>query len=253
MLQFIHGISMGEKDMELILYIVAIAVMIWSFAVQGRLKSLVKKYSKEEAASGKTANDCVREMLTLNDVYGVTMDHVGGELTDNFNPKENKIYLSDSTDGGTSITAIAIAAHECGHACQASDGMPAYKIRQVIAPFAGFASKVSIWLAIGGVFLMYLASRASYLSYDVGYWICTLGIAIYSLVFLFYLVTLPLERNASKRGLAAMKELGWVSDSQLKSAKKVLWAAGDTYAVALASSAVTLLRLLVLRGGRRRR
>ena len=104
--------------MEIILYIAAIIVMIWSIAVQGRLKRLVTKYSKEQAASGKTANDCVREMLAMNDVYGVTMDHVGGELTDNFNPKENKIYLSDSVDGGTSITAIAIAAHECGHACR---------------------------------------------------------------------------------------------------------------------------------------
>ena len=95
--------------MEIILYVAAIIVMIWSIAVQGRLKRLVTKYSKEQAASGKTANDCVREMLSMNDVYGVTMDHVGGELTDNFNPKENKIYLSDSVDGGTSITAIAIA------------------------------------------------------------------------------------------------------------------------------------------------
>ena len=219
--------------MEIILYIAAIIVMIWSIAVQGRLKRLVTKYSNEQAASGKTANDCVREMLAMNDVYGVTMDHVGGELTDNFNPKENKIYLSDSVDGGTSI-------------------LP-FKIRQLIAPFAGIASKLSVWIAIGGVVLMYFASRSSSLSYDLGYWICTLGITIYSVVFLFYLVTLPIERNASKRGLDAMKAGGWVSDAQLKSAKKVLWAAGDTYAVALAGSAVTLLRLLLLRGRGRRR
>ena len=133
--------------MEIILYIAAIIVMIWSIAVQGRLKRLVTKFSKEQAASGKTANDCVREMLAMNDVYGVTMDHVGGELTDNFNPKENKIYLSDSVDGGTSITAIAIAAHECGHACQASDAWLPFKIRQLIAPFAGIASKISVWIA----------------------------------------------------------------------------------------------------------
>lgn len=239
--------------MDIILYIAAIAVMIWSIAIQGRLKRLVRKYSQEEAASGKTANDCVREMLTMNEVYGVTMDHVGGELTDNFNPKESKIYLSDSVDGGTSITAIAIAAHECGHACQASDAWLPYKIRQAIAPFAGIASKVSVWIAIGGVFLMYLASRATSMSYELGYWICTLGIALYTLVFLFYLVTLPIERNASRRALATMKQAGWVSDAQLKSAKKVLWAAGDTYAVALAGSAVTLLRLLLLRGRGRRR
>ena len=236
--------------MEIILYIAAIIVMIWSIAVQGRLKRLVTKYSKEQAASGKTANDCVREMLAMNDVYGVTMDHVGGELTDNFNLKENKIYLSDSVDGGTSITAIAIAAHECGHACQASDAWFPFKIRQLIAPFAGIASKLSVWIAIIGVVIMYAAKSTEMSS--MGYYISTIGIVLYSVVFIFYLVTLPIERDASRRGLKAMKEFGWVSDDQYKAAKSVLWAAGDTYAVALASAALTLLRLLLMRGRRRR-
>ena len=97
---------------------------------------------------------------------------------------------------------------------------------------------------------MYAASSAEFS--NIGYVISTLGIVLYSVVFLFYLVTLPIERNASRRGLAAMKEFGWVSDNQLKAAKKVLWAAGDTYAIALASSALTLLRLLLMRGRRRR-
>lgn len=86
----------------------------------------------------------------------------------------------------------------------------------------------------------------------MGYTISTIGIVLYAVVFLFYLVTLPIERDASRRGLQAMKEFGWVSDDQFKAAKKVLWAAGDTYAVALASSALTLFRLLLMRGGKRR-
>ena len=238
--------------MEIIFYIALVIVIIWSFSVQGRLKSLVKKYSKVESTSGKTANECVDEMLRRNGVYGVTVDHVPGELTDNYNPKENKIYLSDSVYGHSTITAIAIAAHECGHACQASDGWAPYKIRQLIAPFAGFASKASIWIAMGGIFLMYLSTRSSNMSYQLGFTVCTLGIVLYTVVFLFYLVTLPIERNASKRGLEVMQECGWVSDDQLKAAKKVLWAAGDTYAVALASSALTLLSLLLRRGRARK-
>ena len=97
---------------------------------------------------------------------------------------------------------------------------------------------------------MYAASNIE--TSNMGYAISTIGIILYGAVFLFYLVTLPIERNASRRGLKAMEEFGWVSDDQLKAAKKVLWAAGDTYAVALASSAVTLLRLLLIRGRRRR-
>ena len=231
-------------------YLLAIGIMIWSLIVQGKLSRLVKKYSQVPAASGKDANTCVREMLASNEVYGVTIDHIPGEMTDNFNPKEEKINLSDTTYGKNSITAIAVAAHECGHACQAYSGMFLYKIRQAVAPVAGLTSKFSVWIAIIGVVIMY-ASRSLALN-NMGYWICTLGIVLYSVVFVFYLVTLPIERDASRRGLKAMKELGWVSSDQYGAAKKVLWAAGDTYAVALASSALTLLRLLLMRGNRRR-
>ena len=126
-----------------------------------------------------------------------------------------------------------------------------YKIRQGIAPAANITSRVSVWIAIIGVVIMY-ASKSSLELNNIGYWICTVGIALYTVVFLFYLVTLPIERDASRRGLKAMRELGWVSDDQLKAAKSVLWAAGDTYAVALASAALTLFRLLLMRGSRRR-
>ncbi len=241
----------GLGDYSGLFYLFAIALMIWSFIIQGRLKRLVKKYSSVRVASGKDANTCVREMLSANEVYGVTINHTGGEMTDNYNPKEETINLSDTTYGKDSITAVAVAAHECGHACQAHSGMIMYKIRQLIAPAAGVTSKISVWITIAGVLIMYAAAKNDGFS-DIGYYISTIGIALYSLVFIFYLVTLPIERNASRRGLKAMKEFGWVSDNQLKAAKKVLWAAGDTYAVALASSALTLLRLLLMRGRRRR-
>ncbi len=238
-------------DYSGLFYLLAIAIMVWSLIIRGRLNRLVKKYSEVEAASGKDANTCVAEMLRANEVYGVTVGHIPGDMTDNFNPKDETINLSDTSYGKSSITAIAVAAHECGHACQAYSGMFLYKIRQGIAPAASITSRVSVWIAIIGVVIMY-ASKSSLELNNIGYWICTAGIALYTVVFLFYLVTLPIERDASRRGLKAMRELGWVSDDQLKAAKSVLWAAGDTYAVALASSALTLLRLLLMRGRRRR-
>ena len=232
-------------------YALAIALMIWSFIIQGRLKSLVKKYSKVEAASGKDANTCVNEMLKANDVYGITVRAIPGDMTDNYNPKDDTINLSETSYGKTSITAIAVAAHECGHACLAHSGMVMFKVRQFIAPVASIMSKISVWITIAGVVIMYVAAKVSGAS-ELGYLISTIGITLYSIVVLFYLVTLPIERNASRRGLKAMKELGWVSDSQLRAARKVLWAAGDTYAIALASSALTLFRLILMRGSRRK-
>lgn len=237
-------------DYSFLFYIFAIAIMIWSLIVRGRLNRLVKKYSNVPVASGKDANTCVREMLSSNEVYGVTIQATSGEMTDNYNPKEETINLSETTYGRNSITAVAVAAHECGHACQAHSSMALYKVRQIIAPIAGITSKISVWIAIIGVVIMYAAKSLEMC--NMGYYISTLGIVLYSVVFIFYLVTLPIERDASRRGLKAMKEFGWVSDDQYKAARSVLWAAGDTYAVALASAALTLMRLLLMRGRRRR-
>ena len=237
-------------DYSFIFYILAIAIMIWSLIVRGRLNRLVKKYSDVPVASRKDANTCVQEMLAANEVYGVTVQATGGEMTDNYNPKDETIHLSETTYGKNSITAVAVAAHECGHACQAHSNMITYKIRQLIAPVASITSRFSVWIAIIGVIIM--SSAKSYEMSDLGFSISTIGIILYSIVVLFYLVTLPIERNASRRGLKAMKEFGWVSDEQYTAAKKVLWAAGDTYAIALASSALTLFRLLLMRNSRRR-
>ncbi len=237
-------------DYSFLFYVFAIAIMIWSLIVRGRLNRLVKKYSNVPVASGKDANTCVQEMLRANEVYGVTVQATSGEMTDNYNPKEETINLSETTYGRNSITAVAVAAHECGHACQAHSSMALYKVRQAIAPVASITSKISVWIAIIGVVIMY-AARTLEMS-NMGYTISTIGIVLYSVVFIFYLVTLPIERDASRRGLKAMKEFGWVSDDQYKAARSVLWAAGDTYAVALASAALTLLRLLLMRGRRRR-
>ncbi|MBR1797520.1 MAG: zinc metallopeptidase [Clostridiales bacterium] len=236
--------------MDYFLYMIGVIfVMVWSMIVQANLKSKVRKGSDIRAGSGKTANQVVEEMLLSHDIHGITIEHKPGQLTDCYSPKEGKIYLSDTTYGRDSITAIAIAAHEAGHAVQDSENMPIYELRQFMAPAVGVASRLGPIIVIIGVLLSAYTARANS---DIGYAISTIGIVVYFIAFLFYLVMLPVERNASSRAYKDMKEYGWVSSDQLSLAHKLLRAAGDTYAVALASSAVTLLRLLAIRGGRRR-
>ncbi|MBP5260895.1 MAG: zinc metallopeptidase [Clostridiales bacterium] len=231
-------------------YIVMIVIFIASLIIQGRLKSLVSKYSNVRTASGITSNEAVDQMLKENEVYGIVVKFTDGNLTDNYNSKEGTINLSKTTFNKDSIAAVAIAAHEAGHALQDAKGMGAYKVRQAIAPAVNFCSTAGVYVTIAGVVISYIIDKN--LMNGIGYTISTIGIVMYSVAVIFYAVTLWIERDASKRGWKAMQQFGWVSQDQLSAAKKLLWAAGDTYAIALASSAATLLRLLVMRGGRRR-
>ena len=197
-----------------------------------------KMYNELSPETAKFMNFmCDNELF---DVLGRKTKKVGGYMT--YLPDYKAPFIFANFNG-TADDADVIT-HECGHACQASDGMPAYKIRQMIAPFAGIASKISVWIAIAGVFVMYLASRATSLSYDLGYWICTLGIALYALVFLFYLVTLPVELDASRRALKILEKDGLLAGSEMAGARSVLSAAAMTYVAAAASAIVTLLRLI---------
>ncbi|SCW64466.1 hypothetical protein SAMN02910456_02330 [Ruminococcaceae bacterium YRB3002] len=231
-------------------YIIMIVIFLVSLIIQSRLKSLVAKYSKVPVASGITANEAVDQMLKENEVYGMVVKHIDGSLTDCYNSKEGTINLSDTTYNQNSIAAVAIACHEAGHALQDAKGMGAYKVRQAIAPAVNFCSTAGVYVTIAGVLISHFLERN--LGNGFGYTVSTIGIVMYSVAVIFYAVTLWIERDASKRGWKAMQQFGWVSQDQLGAAKKLLWAAGDTYAIALASSAATLVRLLMMRGGRRR-
>ncbi len=203
-------------DSGYIIYIIAAGIVfIWSMVVQSNLKSKMTKGAQMRAGSGKTANQVVEEMLRAHDVTGITVEHKPGNLTDCYSPKEGKIYLSDTTYGKDSVTAIAVAAHECGHAVQDHENMLLYEFRQLLAPAAGIASRVGPYIVIAGV-----------------------------------LISAYAQNSSSDIAFKDMKEFGWVADDQLSFARTALRAAGDTYAVALASSAITLLRLLAIRGSR---
>ena len=230
-------------------YILMIVIFVASMIIQGRLRRLASKYSNIPVASGITSNQAVLQMLNSYDVTGVVVKHTGGDLTDNYNSREGTINLSDTTYNRNSITAVAIAAHEAGHAVQDSQGMGAYRVRQFLAPAVNICSRLGVYVVLLGVVISYVVEKDFG---GIGYHVSTVGIVMYSVAVIFYAVTLWIERDASRRGWKAMQELQWVSDDQLRAAKKLLWAAGDTYAIALASSAATLLRLLAMRGGRRR-
>lgn len=234
-------------------YILAIGVYIVSMIIQARLQSTFKKYSKVRTTARYSADEAAEMILRDAEVTGLTIQPIQGSLTDNYNPKKQTINLSQSVYGSYSIAAIAVAAHECGHAIQDSRNWWFYRIRQFLAPIAGIASRGGVYIAMLGILIMAGGSYAEAAgSYELGYNIITIGIIAYFVAFLFYLIMVPVEYDASNRALKIIKEMGLVGEDQVKDCKKVLRAAGRTYVVAMASAGVTLLRLFLIRGNRRR-
>ncbi len=234
-------------------YILAIGVYIVSMIIQARLQSTFKKYSKVRTTARYSADEAAEMILRDAEVTGLTIQPIQGNLTDNYNPKKQTINLSQSVYGSYSIAAIAVAAHECGHAIQDSRNWWFYRIRQFLAPIAGIASRGGVYIAMLGILIMAGGSYAEAAgSYELGYNIITIGIIAYFVAFLFYLIMVPVEYDASNRALKIIKEMGLVGEDQVKDCKKVLRAAGRTYVVAMASAGVTLLRLFLIRGNRRR-
>ena len=214
---------------------------------QARVKSTYSKFSQVASSRGITAEQAVRIVLEQNGVSGVEIKPIAGDLTDNFNPKDNSINLSEPVYGHSSIAAIGVACHEAGHAVQYAKSYLPIKLRNSIVPICNIGSRLGIPIAIIGVVL------ASLEAYDLGMALIYFGIALYGLVALFQFITLPVELDASHRALAAIEEAGILTDDERQGAKSVLTAAAMTYVVALATALVNLLRIIVIfTGGRRR-
>lgn len=227
-----------------IFYIASIAIFVASLIIQASLKATVNKYSKVQTSI--TADEVARIILREEDVNGLRIQRIRGELTDCYSPKDGTINLSDTTFGKANVAAIAIAAHECGHAIQKEKGYPLYVLRQALVPVCNFASKAAQIVAMIGIALIYFSTELS---------VPVLNIAIfaYLISFLFYMVLVPVEYNASNRALKIIKEHNLVGRENNRGAKKVLRAAGRTYVIALASAALTLLRLVLIRNSARGR
>lgn len=225
----------GIDATYIFLVLPAVIFALWA---QFNVKSTFSKYSKIASRSGMTGFDSARRILDANGLGDVRIAHIAGDLTDNYNPTDNTIYLSDSVYSSNSAAAIGVAAHEAGHAVQHATGYTPIKIRAAIIPVTNIGSNLAMPLIILGIILSFPT-----LAY--------IGVAAFGLSTLFQLVTLPVEFDASGRALKALE--GSLDGDDLASARKVLRAAALTYVAALAVSLVNLLRLLIIVAGNDRR
>ena len=225
-------------------YIVLIPALILSIWASARVNSVYRKYSTIYSRRGYTAAMACRTVLDRNGLYDVRIEHIGGNLTDHYDPRENVIRLSDSVYNSTSAAAIGVACHEAGHAIQYANNYAPIKIRQAIIPITNVGSTAGIWIFIIGVLLTSMSEAFVMIAY--------VGLILFSFTALFQLVTLPTEFNASRRAVAAIRETGILADDELECAKEVLSAAALTYVAALASSLSQLLRLLLILNRSRR-
>lgn len=208
---------------------------------QMRVSSTFNKFSKVRSRSGMTGAQAAQRILQLSGIYDVTVEHIRGNLTDHYDPSHKVLRLSDSTYSSTSVAAIGVAAHECGHALQHHKGYGPLKFRTALVPAANIGSKLGIPIIILGVFL------------SMNQFLIQIGIWVFSLAVLFQLVTLPVEFDASGRALDMLGSYGLMESDETRGCRKVLSAAALTYVAAAASSILQLLRLVLMFGNRGRR
>lgn len=219
-------------------YILVIFAFILSMFASFGVKATFSKYSKVHAHNGLTGSMAARRILDMNGLSNISIERVSGELTDHYDPKAGVIRLSDSVYDSNSVAAIGVAAHEAGHAVQHAVKYAPIKVRNSIIPFVNISSSLSMPLFVIGLILD-----------DLG--LAFTGAVLFSAVLVFQLATLPVEFNASRRAIAVLDSSNMLYDDELKGAKKVLSAAAMTYVAAVASTALQLLRLLLILNNRR--
>jgi hypothetical protein len=226
-------------DPTYILVIIGMVICLWA---SHHVNATFNKYAKIKSNSGITGAQAASRILESQGIYDVTINHIGGDLTDNYNPSKKTLNLSNSTYNSTSVAAIGVAAHECGHAIQHHKGYVPIAVRNALVPFANWGSRLSwILIIIGVVFY----------GQGTGQTMINIGIFAFSLAVLFQIVTLPVEFDASSRAIKVLESTGTFGNTEIKYTKKVLGAAALTYVAAAASSILQLLRLILLFGGRR--
>ena len=225
------------------MFILIIAIGVIGFLVQARLQSVFKRYSKVQFPGGLTGAEVAEKMLRDNNIHNVKVTHVGGHLTDHFNPQTMTVNLSDAVYSSTSVAAAAVAAHECGHAVQHARGYAPLVLRSQLVPVVQFASSAATWVIILG--LVILASTRNEL-------LCWIGVGMIAVSALFSIITLPVEYNASARALEWLQVSRTMQGAQLAQAKEALsWAARTYLVAALSAIASVLYYVLLILGGRR--
>ena len=224
----------GFDSLYLYLVVPAIIIAVWS---QIKVKTTFSKYSAYR--TDISGADAARRVLELNGVYGVKIERVSGKLTDHYDPRTNTIRLSESVFGSYSISAVGVAAHEAGHAVQYAKGYFPIKLRAFILPVCNLGSQLSLPLLIIGLIFNF-------------YFLVKLGVIFFCAAFIFQLVTLPVEFNASRRALNALRDGGvLLTDNDIRYARRVLSAAAMTYVATALVSLAQLIRLIALTGRKR--
>lgn len=227
--------------------IIIVPGVIFAFVAQLLVRSAYKKYSKVEARSGWTADDMSRMFMERYDCNGVTVEPIKGDLTDNYNPSTDIISLSETVYGKSTIAALGVAAHECGHARQQHEGSFMMALRKVLVPATNIGSNLAVPLVILGLLLEF------WLGTVVGTYFWVAGVVLYSMSTIFALVTLPVEIGASSRAMKMLEEQNVLEKDERRGARKVLSAAALTYVAALLVSLLYLLRFLIIIAGTRRK
>ena len=222
-------------------YILIIIAAIISLIAQWRVNSAFSKDSRVASMSGMTGAQAARMILQSNGINDVSVQRISGKLTDHYNPSTKVLNLSESVYGSTSVAAIGVAAHECGHAIQHARGYFPLSLRTALVPVANIGSQLSWVFIIVGAILSFNQT------------LITIGIIMFSAAVLFQLVTLPVEFNASARALEQLESNGILYRDEVSQTRKVLSAAALTYVAAAATAILQLLRLIILFGGRGRR
>lgn len=232
------GYMYGYRDASYLLVIIgALLCLITS----GVVKSTFKKYAKVLSSSGMTGREVAEAILRREGIYDARVERVAGSLTDHFNPATKVVNLSESVYDSQSVAAISVAAHECGHAMQHNEEYFPLKIRSSILPVANFGSKFGLWIVILGLIISFFRP------------LVFVGVLLFAFGVLFQIVTLPVEFDASRRALDTISEMGILSEGEMHGARKVLKSAAMTYVASAAASILSLLRLiLIAQGGRRR-
>ena len=219
--------------------------MIFAMIASSNVNSTFKKYSTQYSLRRITGAEAARWVLQHNGVTGVRIERVSGKLTDHYDPKANVIRLSDSVYDSTSTAAIGVAAHEAGHAVQYAREYAPIKLRAAIIPLTNFGSKLAMPLILLGILLAAFGGFSTIL--------VDLGIAAFGLSFVFQLITLPVEFNASRRAIQTIEDAQLLTAEEQRGARKTLRAAAMTYVAAMAVALAQLIRLIMIFGNNRRR
>ena len=223
-------------------YILVVIGAVICMIASARVKGTFNKYSQLRSMSGMNGAQVALRVLQAAGIYDVQVRHVSGSLTDHYDPRTKTVNLSDPVYNATSVAALGVAAHECGHAIQHAKSYAPLSIRSALVPIANFGSMLA-WpvILIGLLF----NTRSSGLIIDI-------GILLFSAAVLFQLVTLPVEFDASRRALVMLRTQGILADDELRYTRRVLKSAALTYVASAAAAILQLLRIILITNGRRR-